>query len=145
MFRQQVERPVLRSYALWTCLMCCMIVCREPPDAGLMCECLWSDPAPEQGRQVRQAHKQTGRLGRSNAGSSMSFQIHVSSTCIHRIVVWLSSCRFGMCIQQLALDWASAGNCIWVVNSEVLSVVGIMPPLSMYAGKQAWRWSAVWS
>lgn len=24
---------------------------REPPDAGLMCECLWSDPAPEQGRQ----------------------------------------------------------------------------------------------
>lgn len=26
---------------------------REPPDAGLMCECLWSDPAPEQGRQVR--------------------------------------------------------------------------------------------
>jgi hypothetical protein len=26
--------------------------CREPPDAGLMCECLWSDPAPEKGRQV---------------------------------------------------------------------------------------------
>ncbi|WIA19890.1 hypothetical protein OEZ85_005790 [Tetradesmus obliquus] len=25
---------------------------REPPDEGLMCECLWSDPAPEQGRQA---------------------------------------------------------------------------------------------
>lgn len=31
----------------------CLLPCREPPDAGLMCECLWSDPAPEQGRQVR--------------------------------------------------------------------------------------------
>eukprot|EP00878_Enallax_costatus_P012852 GHUV01013420.1.p1 GENE.GHUV01013420.1~~GHUV01013420.1.p1 ORF type:complete len:248 (+),score=49.07 GHUV01013420.1:1795-2538(+) len=25
---------------------------REPPDEGLMCECLWSDPAPEPGRQA---------------------------------------------------------------------------------------------
>lgn len=24
---------------------------REPPDEGLMCELLWSDPAPEMGRQ----------------------------------------------------------------------------------------------
>jgi len=24
---------------------------REPPDEGLMCECLWSDPAPQPGRQ----------------------------------------------------------------------------------------------
>eukprot|EP00775_Hariotina_reticulata_P007234 gene7234-7447_t len=25
---------------------------REPPDEGLMCECLWSDPAPQTGRQA---------------------------------------------------------------------------------------------
>ena len=24
--------------------------CREPPDRGIMCECLWSDPQPEAGR-----------------------------------------------------------------------------------------------
>lgn len=24
---------------------------REPPDEGIMCECLWSDPAPQPGRQ----------------------------------------------------------------------------------------------
>lgn len=39
----------------WTAEKLIMIVCyllQEPPDEGLMCECLWSDPAPEGGRQA---------------------------------------------------------------------------------------------